>query len=348
VGKYSDHLPLNRLEKIFARHDIGISRSTLCDWMAQSAAALRPLYQVMIQDLLKSRVIHTDDTPVDVLDEKLKTTRTGRFWDYSGDHEHPQEVFDFTPSRSRDGPMKFLDGWGKEHTVYLQADAFGGYDGIYAGKAGGKVIEVACMAHCRRKFHDARDSDPARAAQALAYIRLLYEVESEAQGRFAAQAQNENARTLWDIRLELRRAQSMPRLQQFRIWLEAQQASSGGPVLPKSPLGQAITYALNQWEALCVYCTDGQLSIDNNVSERALRRIAVGRGNWLFCGSDNGGNTAAILFSFIATCERHRVNPFEYLRDVLGRIASTPISHLGDLLPDRWRTTAAAPPATPG
>jgi transposase len=347
VGKYSDHLPLNRLEKIFARHDIDISRSTLCDWMAQSAEALRPLYRVMIDELLKSKVIHTDDTPVDVLDKQLKQTRTGRFWDYCGDDDHPYDVFDFTPNRSRDGPMKFLDGWGKEHTVYLQADAFGGYDGIYAGKAGGHVIEVACWAHARRKFHDARDSDHARCAQALAYIRLLYDVESQAQELFAAQAHNENARPLSAIRLELRQAQSVPRLAQFKIWLESQQASGGGPVLPKSPLGQAITYALNQWEALCVYCTDGDLDIDNNVAERTLRRIAVGRNNWMFCGSDAGGATAAILFSFIATCERHHINPFEYLRDVLDRIASTPISQLPDLLPGRWTPLPAASPAVP-
>jgi transposase len=340
VGKYSDHVPLNRLEKILARHDIDISRSTMCDWMAACAAALRPLYNLMVQQVLGSKVIHTDDTPVDVLDKKLKATRTGRFWDYCGDVDHPHDVFDYTPSRSRDGPMKFLRDWGKDQVRYLQADAFGGYDGIYAGQAGGKVVEVACMAHCRRKFHEARSSDPARSAQALAYIRLLYDVESQAQEQWAARKDNADARSLSAIRLELRQSLSVVRLVQFKAWLESQQAQSGGGVLPKSPMGQAITYALNQWDALCVYASDGDLDIDNNVAERALRRIAVGRGNWMFCGSDNGGNTAAVLFSFIATCERHRVNPFDYLRDVLGRIASTPISRLGELLPHRWQPAA--------
>jgi transposase len=340
VGKYSDHLPLNRLERIFARHDIDISRSTMCDWAAQSAAALRPVYDLMVSQVLGSKVIHTDDTPVDVLDKKLRQTRTGRFWIYSGDQNHPFDVFDYTPSRSRDGPMEFLQGWGKDELRYLQADAFGGYDVIYRGEAGGKVVEVACMAHCRRKFHEARSSDPARSAQALAYIRLLYDVESQAQEQFTAQVQSENARTLSALRLELRQAQSVPRLEQFKAWLEAQQAVNGGGVLPKSPLGQAITYALNQWQALCVYCTDGDLSIDNNVAERTLRRIAVGRANWTFCGSDNGGNTAAVLFSFIATCERHRINPFDYLRDVLARIPSTPISKLAELLPANWKLAA--------
>ena len=343
------HLPLNRLEKILARHDIDISRSTMCDWMAACAQALRPLHVLMVSLVLGSKVIHTDDTPVDVLDKMLKQTRTGRFWFYSGDGDHAYDVFDYTPSRSRDGPMSFLQGWGKDMIRYLQADAFGGYDGIYAGQAGGKVVEVACMAHCRRKFHEARNSDHARSAQALAYIRLLYEVENQAQELFAAQAQDENARSLSAIRLELRQQLSVPRLEQFKAWLEAQQSfSSGTGVLPKSPMGAAITYALNQWEALCVYCTDGDLSIDNNVSERALRRIAVGRGNWMFCGSDNGGATAAVLFSFIATCERHRVNPFEYLRDVLARIAETPISKLPELLPGRWTALTTEASAASG
>jgi transposase len=341
VGKYSDHMPLNRLERILARHDIDISRSTMCDWMAACADALRPLYDLMVQQVLGSKVIHTDDTPVDVLDKKLRQTRTGRFWFYGGDADHPQDVFDYTPSRSRDGPMEFLKDWGKDEVRYLQADAFGGYNGIYAGQAGGKVVEVACMAHCRRKFHEARNSDHGRSAEALAYIRLLYDVESQAQERFAAQENNANARSLSSIRLELRQAMSVPRLAQFKAWLESQQIANGGGVLPKSPMAAAITYCLNQWQALCVYCTDGDLNIDNNVSERGLRRIAVGRNNWMFCGSDNGGNTAAVLFSFIATCQRHQVNPFDYLRDVLDRIAQTPLSKLEELLPDRWQAARA-------
>lgn len=170
----------------------------------------------------------------------------------------------------------------------------------------------------------------------MAYIRLLYEVEHQAQERFAAQKDIANAPSLSAIRLELRQALSVKRLEELHKWLENQQAVNGGAVLPKSPMGQAIQYALNQWKALCVYSTDGDLNTDNNVSERALRRIAVGRGNWMFCGSDNGGTIAAILFSFIATCERHHLNPFEYLREVLERIASTSVSKLAELLPGQW------------
>jgi len=242
--------------------------------------------------------------------------------------------------------MAFLKDWGKEDVRYLQADAFGGYDGIYAGKAGGNVAEVACWAHARRKFHEARKTDYRHSAQALAYIRLLYDVETEARELFDAQQEaaasdaTPPTRSLADIRLELRRARSAPRLAEFKTWLEGLRAASGGggPVLPKSPMGEVITYALNQWDALCVYTTGGDLAIDNNAAENALRRIAVGRKNWLFAGSDNGDRTAAILFSFIATAQRHHVEPFAYLRDVLARIAATPISQLSDLLPDQWKS----------
>lgn len=327
VGKYGDHLPLHRIERIMERHGIDISRSTMCDWAAQCADVLRPLYELMVRRVLASKVIHTDDTPVDVLDRKLKQTRTGRFWVYLGDPGNPYSVFDYTPSRSRDGPMRFLSKW----NGYLQADAFGGYDGIYAGQAGGSVTEVACWAHARRKFFDARGSDVARSTAALAHIRLLYDVEDQAKELAPAE------------RAVLRRELAAPRLQQFKTWLTEQQAASGGAVLPKSPMGQAITYALNQWDALCVYATDtsgggGDLDIDNNAAENALRRVALGRKNWLFCGSDNGGRTAAVLFTFIATCQRHAINPFDYLRDVLDRIAATPISKLEELLPGNWMT----------
>jgi len=345
VSKYGDHLPLHRLEKILKRHDIEIARSTMCDWMRQSADALRPLYDRMVREVLAGKVIHTDDTPVDVLEPKGRGTKTGRFWVYLGDASHPQTVLDYTPSRSRDGPVSFLAEWGKYQTRYLQADAFGGYDGIYAGDAGGDVIEVACWAHARRKFHEARQADHRHSAQALAYIKLLYEVEADATRRLRDERQvdaeanptTDAHRRLAEIRLELRRQRSVPRLAEFKTWLESLQAAGGGPVLPKSPMGQALTYALNQWNALCVYTTDGDLNIDNNPAENALRRIAVGRKNWLFAGSDTGGRTAAILFSLIATCQRHDVEPFAYLRNVLTRIAAHPARQLDELLPHRWQ-----------
>jgi len=361
VSKYSDHLPLHRQERILARYGIDISRSTMCGWARQCAEALRPLHRRMIELLRLSKVIHTDDTPVKVQDRDMDRTRTGRFWVYLGDRRHPYTVFDYTPSRSRDGPRRFLQGW----SGHLQADAFGGYDGIYAGEVGGQVTEVACWAHARPKFYDARESDPAAGNQALAYIRLLYAVETEARQRANAlrkeraltapgEKRSRNAtgkaRALTDedagrspgtppcaeLAFSLRREKTVPCLAKFKAWLESQQASRGGHVLPKSPMGQAIAYALNQWEALCVYAADGDLAIDNNAAENALRCVAVGRNNWLFCGSDNGGETAATLFSFMATCRRHEIDPFAYLRDVLTRLPATPINQSDQFLCDRW------------
>ena len=307
------------------RAGIELSRSTQSDISAQSAEALLPLHELMARQVKDSRVIHTDDTPVDVLDPPLGKTRQGRFWVYLGDKDHPYIVFDYTPNRKRDGPMMFLAKWGKHDLRYLQADAFGGYDGIYAGQAGGNVIEVACWAHARRYFFEARKTDHRNSAQALAYIKMLYDVEKDAGNLPPGE------------RAAIRQERSAPILVQFRAWLTGLQAVHGGNVLPKSPMGEAITYALNQWTALCVYLLDGDLNIDNNMSENALRRIAVGRKNWLFCGSDNGGRTAAILFSLIATCQRHDVEPFAYLRDVLTRIASHPHTRLAELLPGQWK-----------
>lgn len=335
VSRFADHLPYYRLEHILARHHIQIARSTLGGWEAQVAEAITRLLNLMIERTLQSRVLHTDDTPVDVLEPGRGKTRTGRFWVYVGDDDHPYVVFDYTPSRSRDGPMAFLNGWGRDAVHYLQADAFGGYDGIYAGEAGGNVVEVACWAHARRKFFDAQASDVAASTQAIAYIRLLNDVEDDAEDALSAE------------RARIRQERAAPILVQFRSWLLSQQSANGGPVLPKSPMGSAITYALNQWAALTVYLLDGELDIDNNAAENAVRRIALGRKNWLFCGSDAGGRTAATLFSLIATCQRHDVNAFDYLTDVLTRIAETPDSRLEELLPDRWKAARATTAAIP-
>ncbi len=344
VSKYCDHLPMYRMESILERGGITLSRSTLCDWAAQAAVVLKPLYERMRKHTLQSHVMHTDDTPVDALEPGSGGKHTGRFWVYVGDPQHPYCLFDYTASRSRDGPVAFLGDW----SGYLQADAFSGYDGIYLGKAGGKVVEVACWAHARRKFYDARNSDLQASTEALAHIRLLYDVEDQANEKQLDHSQ----------RAQLRQTLAKPRLEVFRQWLLAIKKENGGHVLPKSPMGEAITYVLNQWDALCVYSTDGRLAIDNNVAENTLRRVTIGRKNWLFVGSDNGGRTAAILYSLISTCKRHKIEPWAYLRDVLTRIPEWPAEKLDELLPDHWQaeqsqkknqntTAQAATPSVP-
>jgi transposase len=313
VSKYDDHLPLHRQERIFARQGLVLQRSTSCGWMAACAELLRPLVERMHAEVLRSRVIHTDDSPLPVLDPTRDKTRRGHMWVYIGDRDHPYTVFDFTPNHTQEGARNFLAGF----VGYLQADAYKGYDALYAN---GRIVEVACWAHARRKFYEAQTSDAARSHQALAHIRLLYDIEDVAKSFDDAQ------------RKALRQEQAVPRLDAFQQWLEQQQTE----VLPKSPLGEAIGYALSNWHSLMRYTEAGSLAIDNNVSERTLREFVLGRKNWLFAGSDNGGRTAAILFSITATCRRLKIDAFAYLRDVLRRLPEVVADRLDELLPDRW------------
>jgi transposase len=336
TSKYCDHQPLNRLSHIFQRHGLDISRSTMCGWMAASAKLLTPLYDFLVRQVLSSKSLHTDDTPVPVLDKDRDRARQGRLWTYRGDDLHPYTVYDYTPSRARDGPAEFLG----DYQGYLQADAYGGYDGIYIGSEG-KVIEVLCWAHARRKFFDAQESDQARATVALAYIRRLYQVERQAKELFGRQEHGTDARPLSAIRLELRQAHSRPVLKELETWLR-QQTGGASPVLPKSPLGTAIHYCLSNWPAFLRYADDGDLDIDNNASERDLRPVVLGRVNYLFFGSDNGGHTAAVLYSLIASAKRHGLDPFAYLRDVIARISDHPSSRMAELLPDHWKLAALA------
>jgi transposase len=318
VSKYADSLPLYRQEAIFRRHGVELSRKTMCDWMATCARLLEPIRRALAAAVLRSRVVGADDTPVRVLDPGGEGTRTGRLWAYVGDVDHPYTVFDYTVDRSCTGPARFL----KDYRGYLQADAFSGYEALYRG---GVITEVGCWAHARRKFHDARTSDPERSHQALARIRLLYEVERAAKD-FDAEA-----------RLALRRERSGPILEEFRSWLEEQL----GRVLPKAPMGQAIGYALSNWAALSRYAATGFVAIDNNRTENALRPVAVGRKNWLFAGSDGGGETAAVLLSLTTSCRAVGVEPFGYLRDLLERVSTHPAKRIAELLPDRWQALRA-------
>ena len=337
VSKFVEHMPLHRLERRYERQGLFLPRSTTSDWLAACAELLRPLYQMMISVVLQSRVIHTDDTPVNMQQATSATSATrhllvtARMWDYLGDAAHPYNVFDFTPNHKREGPQQFLANF----QGYLQADAFSGYDGLYLpsprdGLA--RIIEVACNAHARRKFYDARTSDAAGSHQALAYYAQLYELERRAKELAFDDEQ----------RRRMRQDLAVPICTQFRTWLDAQRAD----VLPKSPLGTAIQYALNNWTALVRYTEAGYLAIDNNVAEREMKRIAIGRKNWLFVGSLKGGKTAAVLMSFTSTCNRLGVEPWQYLQDVLSRLPTTPAQQLAELLPDRWQAARQAQAAT--
>jgi len=294
-----------------------LSRQTMADWMRACADLVSPIYELMKQRVLDSKAIQTDDTPVPVLDPDLPHTRAGRIWTYVGDGVHPYTVYDYTPTRSRDGPEEFL----KAFRGYLQADAYSGYDHFYEEPERG-IEEVACWAHARRKHWEAQSSDLMRSTVMLAYIRLLYDVERGARdGKLSGEA-----------RRALRQEKSKPILDDIHTYLQREQPR----VLPKSPEGEAIAYTLSNWKALTRYLHDGDLEIDNNGAERSLRGIAVGRRNWTFYGSDKGGHTAAVLTSLIATCHGLDVDPFSYMRDLFERISSHPQSRLAELLPDRW------------
>jgi transposase len=316
VCKFAEHMPLYRFEDVSTRYGLHLPRSTLCDWVSKVADLLKPLYQLQKELVQTAPVIWTDDTHVTVLGGDKPGSHKGRFWVYIGPTTVPFDVYDFTEDRKRDGPAQFL----VNYAGYLQADAFSGYDGIYTG-SGGQVIEVACWAHARRKFFESRSSSPAEASLILQVIQRLYEIE-------------DLARLLDDAaRRELRQAEAAPILERLRDELDRLSTK----LLPKSALAQAVTYALNQWRALCRYTEDGRLTIDNNVSERRLRDQAIGRKNWMFLGSDEAGPRAAVLCTIIAGAKRHRLEPWAYLHDVILQLSvdASP-DMLARLLPDHW------------
>lgn len=336
TSKLGDHLPLYRLERIFARSDIHIARSTMCAWMQTMGELVTPLVDLMMARVRMSKVIHTDDTTVPIQDQGK--CRKGRMWCYLGDEQHPYLVYDYTPNRQRAGPVEWL----KDYAGYLQADAYGGYDGIYSG---GKVTECACWAHARRKFYDAQETDRARATWMLLRVQELYSIEASAKSLTHAE------------RAAVRQEQSVPILATIKEWLLEQSSL----VLGRSPMSEAIGYALNQWDALCVYTAQGYLNIDNNAAERALRRVAVGRKNWMFAGHDDSAKQHARLWSLIASAERHNIDPQRYLTSVFAKLPlltkSTQASRLtrgadgniadadlADFLPDVWKKDDAAEP----
>lgn len=320
VSKFGDHLPLYRQEDIFTRHGLYLPRSTLCDWVKSAAELLRPLYEFQKERVLASPLLWTDDTPVRMLDATADGgSQLARFWVYVGDDEHPYSVYDFTTSRKRDGPARFL----KDYRGALHADAYGGYDGIVLA-SGGEIVRIACGAHLRRKFIDARSSAPRPCAQMLEWFRQLYDLEDRARELPAAD------------RGALRQQEALPVLSRMKAELDELSQHA----LPRSSLGKAVTYALNQWPAFGRYLEDGRRTIDNNISERTLRAQALGRKNWLFLGHEEAGPRAAVLFTILAGAKRHRLEPWAYVSDVLLHLAGE-TADLAPLLPDRW---AAAHP----
>jgi transposase len=325
VSKYADHLPLYRQAEIYAREGVELERSTLADWVGATSELLKPLNEALRRYVMSARKLHADDTPVPVLAPGQGKTKQGRLWTYvrddrpTGDAEAPAVWFAYSPDRRGEHPHRHL----AEFKGTLQADAYAGFNRLYDT---GRIQEAACWAHARRKFFDLHEAHASPiTTEALERIGALYAIESEIRGRSP------------DERRREREARSRPLLTSLQNWLKA----SLTRLSRKSETAVAINYALGRWTALVRYCDDGLLEIDNNSAERALRAVALGRKNYLFAGSDSGGERAATIYSLIGSAKLNGLDPEAYLSNVLAWIADHPVKQIADLLP--WNTVSFVP-----
>jgi len=315
VSKFADHLPLYRQDGIFEREGVTIPRATQTSWMLQTYEAIRPLGGVLKEAVLERDIVFTDDSIIPLLVKGNGRVKKARMWVYvRGGPGPPLTVFDFSTDRSKQRPLKFLNGY----QGYVHADAYSGYDELFR-KDG--VIEVGCWAHARRKFDESVSSRPEEATEVMARIAQLYQIETVCKEMEP------------DERRSIRQERSLPILDGIFMRLEELKPAT----LPSEPLRKAIEYALNQREALMRYLEDGRLKPDNNTAENAIRPLALGRKNWLFAGSERGGRAAALFYSLVQSCKACDVNPWNYFDDVLRRIMSHPMSRLRELLPDHWQ-----------
>lgn len=327
VSKFDHHLPLYRQAEMMAAQRLDIDRSTLAGWTGQAAALLDPIVSRIRDEVLKADKIHADDTPVPVLDPGRGKTATGRLWVYAADNQASGSTapratwYRFTPDRTAAHPMSHLAGF----RGFLQADAYAGYDGLY--RSG--VTEVACWAHFRRKVFDLHERSPTPlTTDTLERIGTLYAVEAEVRGQPP------------DVRCRTRQEKSRPLVDALREVLDAALRR----LSPKSDMARAIAYGTKRWLALSRFLDDGRLEIDNNIAERALRGVAVGRRNWLFAGSRPGGERAAALYTVIQTCKANGVDPHAYIADVIAKVAGDwPASRWDELMPWNWMPPANSP-----
>jgi transposase len=327
VSKYCDHLPLYRQSQMYAREGIELDRSTLADWVGGASSLMQPLVQALGSYVLSAEKLHADDTPVPVLAPGAGKTKTGRLWTYvrddrpAGSTDPPAVFFRYSPDRKSEHPRAHL----KDFRGILQADAYAGFNALYE-RTHHPITEAACWAHARRKFFDLHEATRSPVAQeALERIGALYAIEADIRGRSP------------DERSTVREERTAPLLTELRTFLLATMRQ----LSKKSDLAGAIHYTLAQWQALCRFCHDGRIEIDNNAAERALRAVALGRKNYLFAGADCGGERAAAIYSLIGTAKLNELNPEAYLRYVLERIADHPINRVDELLP--WNVVAQLP-----
>jgi len=323
VSKYSDHQPLYRQSEIYARQGVELERSTMADWVGGCSQLLSPLVDALSRYVMATDKLHADDTPVPVLAPGQGKTKTGRLWTYvrddrpAGDTAAPAVWFAYSPDRKGEHPAQHL----KKFRGRLQADAYAGFNQLYENN---RIEHVACWAHVRRHFYDLEQAHSSPVArEALQRIGALYGVEEPIRGRPP------------DERRAVRQAQAKPLLDSLRQWLE----TTLSKLSRKSETTVAIRYALSRWDALTRYIEDGHIEIDNNAAERSLRGVALGRKNYLFAGSDRGGERAAAIYSLIGSAKLNGLDPEAYMGDVLTRIADHPISRIEELLP--WNISSS-------
>jgi transposase len=327
VAKFCDHLPLYRQSQIYARDGVELERSTLADQVGGASRLLRPLVNALQRHVMAGTKLHADDTPIPVLSPGRGKTATARLWVYVRDDRpaaqptSPAVWFAYSPNRKGEHPKQHLAGF----TGTLQADGYAGYDQLYLA---GSIREAACWAHVRRKFYDLEQAHASPiAAEAIRRIAQLYAIESAVRGKPP------------DDRRSMRQQHAQPLLDDFHAWLLRSLAT----LSVKSATAGAIHYALNRWQALLTYLQDRMVEIDNNAAERALRAVALGRKNYLFAGSDSGGERAAAIYSLTESAKLNGLDPEAYLRHVLTHIADHPVNRVDDFLP--WNVKLATVPA---
>lgn len=316
IDKYVDHLPLYRQMQRFERAGLKLPYSTITDWVSGTCQLITPLFEALKGTVLKSSYLHADETPIKVIDKDKKgETHRGYYWVYQ-DSLNKLVLFDYREGRGREGPKDIL----KDFTGYLQTDGYAAYEDFAVAEG---ITLLHCMAHARRKFHEALDNDEQRANHALEEIQKLYIIEricKENQLNFAE-------------RKEVRKQKSVPILKGLGLWLQQQYVQ----VLPKSEIGKAIAYSLQRWERLSIYVNDGRLEIGNNPVENSIRPIALGRKNYLFAGSHEAAKRSGMLYSLLGTCKMHGIEPYSWLKEVLYKIADHPVNRVHELLPHLYR-----------